>query len=236
LLLSFVFLLVLLSVVCEWTVGTASLSHAAVRLLIMLLKFLLLSSSSSLLLMVTSVAQHTVAELHADWSAATLTSDLTYNHFRRNLTGSAWSDFIFRYHVAFSQTSPVVRPHLFARGTRCGLLLPMFRGLCVGLRVSVICLAVYSSRREPCNTTEPIETLFGVWNRGGRGTVVLDGAWIHSRKATLLGRAVARILVWRGFDFSFFFLGQRSNSSHPFPSPILPSSPLPSSASPLPIS
>ena len=40
LLLSFDFLLVLLSVVCEWTVGTASLSHAAVRLLIMLLKFL----------------------------------------------------------------------------------------------------------------------------------------------------------------------------------------------------
>ena len=40
LLLSSDFLLVLLSVVCKWTVGTASLSHAAVRLLIMLLKFL----------------------------------------------------------------------------------------------------------------------------------------------------------------------------------------------------
>ena len=131
-----------------------------------------LGQHRSLRAVVTSVAQHTVAELHADWSAATLTSDLTYNHFRRNLTGSAWSDFIFRYHVAFSQTSPVVRPHLFARGTRCGLLLPMFRGLCVGLRVSVICLAVCWSRREssnnskPYNTTEPIETLFGVWNRG----------------------------------------------------------------------
>jgi len=40
LLLSFDFLLVLMSVVCEWTVGTASLSHVVVRLLIMLLKFL----------------------------------------------------------------------------------------------------------------------------------------------------------------------------------------------------
>ena len=79
-----------------------------------------------------------------------------------------------------TESSDVIRPHSYAKHKKlCGLLLPVFRGLCVCV---CVCWSQSPAHRK---TTEPIETQFGLWTRVCTGNHVLDGAGSLHRKGTL---------------------------------------------------
>ena len=58
----------------------------------------------------------------------------------------------------------IFRPHRVHRFQRCGLSLPMFRGLCV----LSVCASVFRASTSCAETAEPIKMSLGVWTHSGR--------------------------------------------------------------------
>jgi len=77
------------------------------------------------------------------------------------------------------------------QGIRCGLLLPMFRGLCVSLLVTAVSYA---------KTAETIAVSFGTRTRVGPKNHVLGGALIPPPKewGGVIYRAIFRPIVKNG--------------------------------------